>query len=176
MKRLLICLLILLQCVSLQARLGHNVFTTNNCFLLKRRSLKPFVLVLYRGQDLLPSLLRCAHEGHLKSVVFSGAVGALENVTISYYDRDDKKAYLKKFFKGPYELISLNGNMAWIKNDPMIHAHASLGTRDYHLFGGHVAKATVAVTTELLVTPFSSRFERLNVKGHPQLFLIQNEK
>jgi hypothetical protein len=159
-------------------KLGYNVFTTHHCKTLRRRRPRPFILVLVDGEPLIDSIQQCMHDARLKSAVISGTVGTLEKVTISYYDRDEKKKYLDRYFKGPFELLTLNGNVTWINNhvNPRVHVHTTLGQRNYSLIGGHLKKATVAMSTEILITPFSTQFIRYPVKDHDELFFIQGER
>lgn len=160
------------------AKLGRNVYTLHDCKRLRHWRPHPFLLVLYQDDPLIDSIQQCMHDARLKSAVISGTVGTLENVTISYYDRDEKKKFLDRFFKGPFELLTLNGNVTWIhkRPNPSVHLHTTLSQRNYSLIGGHLKKATVAVNAEILIQPFTTRFVRYPMKDMDELYTIRDER
>lgn len=159
------------------AKLGHNVYTVHDCKRLRHWHPHPFLLVLYKDEPLIDSIQQCIHDAKLKSAVISSGIGTLDNVTISYYDKDDKKKFLDRFFKGPFELVTLTGNITWNHNrpNPQVHLHATLGQRNYSVIGGHLKDAMVTVNAEILVSPFSTRFVRYPDQELDEIFLIENE-
>jgi predicted DNA-binding protein with PD1-like motif len=54
---------------------------------------------------------------------------------------------------GPFELLSLEGNFfpSQEGGEPVIHLHAILGTSSGSVSGGHLLKATVFTTAEILL-------------------------
>jgi predicted DNA-binding protein with PD1-like motif len=75
-------------------------------------------------------------------------IGGVEAVVLGYYDLDTK-TYHKKELSGRYELVSLVGNVSIIDGEPFVHAHAVVSGPDLVAMGGHLFKATVAVTAEI---------------------------
>jgi predicted DNA-binding protein with PD1-like motif len=55
------------------------------------------------------------------------------------------------------ELVSLTGNVTWVDDAPLIHAHAVLAGPDYVAYGGHLFSAEIAVTGEVSIAPFTTR-------------------
>lgn len=127
---------------------GHKVLNTE----------KPFILALKMGENLFEGILRCANAANLKSASISG-LGALDDVTVAYYNLETKQ-YQTKLFKGMYELISLNGNIALVDGKRFIHIHAALGTEQYDVVGGHIMDAIVGPSAEITIIPLSAEINR----------------
>ncbi len=55
--------------------------------------------------------------------------------------------------KGPFELLSLEGNIFPSEGDrkPIIHVHVMLGSPSGSVMGGHLFKATIFTTTEIFI-------------------------
>jgi len=55
--------------------------------------------------------------------------------------------------KGPFELLSLEGNLFPSESDeePIIHLHVMLGSPSGNVKGGHLFKATVFTATEIFI-------------------------
>lgn len=130
---------------------------SDSCNLLLATD-KPFIYVLKMGDSLFESLLQCANTIQLKSGIITG-IGALESVTVAYYNLRTK-TFQKKLFTGIYELISLTGNISSADGKPYLHIHAALGKEDYSVFGGHIMDAVVSATAEICITPLSGRAHR----------------
>lgn len=130
---------------------------TSTCSLLKNTD-KPFILALKMGENLFEGILKAANAVNLKSASISG-LGALDDVTVAYYNLHTRQ-YQTKLFTGMYELISLNGNIAFVDGKHFIHIHAALGTDTYDVVGGHIMDAIVGPSAEITVIPLSSAIHR----------------
>lgn len=133
------------------------VVDSASCHLLANTD-KPFILTLKMGENLFDSLLSCAAKMQLKSAIISG-LGALDEVTIAYYNLSTKQ-YQTKLFQGMYELISLNGNITLVDGKYFVHIHAALGTEEYNVLGGHIMNATVGPSAEISIVPLSNPINR----------------
>ena len=105
-----------------------------------------FILRLDRGESVAELLRKFASE-HRIPAGFISAVGALEDVSLGYFDLNDR-TYLKKKFTGIYELVSFQGNLAVLNKEPIWHIHAVLADRELQTVAGHFFEARVAVTFE----------------------------
>lgn len=113
---------------------------------------------LDRGEELFASLTKLAKEHGWKSAHVSG-IGALEAIELGYFDLD-KKDYKRKTFEKAAELISLEGNLCSLKEEPFFHLHAVLGDEHFQCFGGHLFSARVAVTAEINLRLFDHNVQR----------------
>lgn len=108
--------------------------------------------VLERGEDFFSSVVSfCeAHDIHWAAL---HAIGALEDVEIGYYDLE-RREYVFRAEAGPFEVASMSGSISELDGEkPIVHAHAVLSRCDESLecIGGHLKKAVVAVTLEVVM-------------------------
>jgi len=125
-----------------------------------------FVVKLDKGEQLVDSLIKFARQEKVDSGSVTG-IGAVTNVTLGYFDREQKK-YLEKKFEEVYELVSLVGSIATINYQPILHLHIIISDRNYKVYAGHLFSAEVAVTAEMFVRAYP---ERLLRKKDPQFRL-----
>jgi len=111
-----------------------------------------FVVRLDKGEQLVDSLIAFAQQEKVDSGSVTG-IGAVTNVTLGYFDREQKK-YLQKRFEEVYELVSLVGSIATINYQPILHLHIIISDRNYNAYAGHLFSAEVAVTGEIFVRTY----------------------
>lgn len=132
--------------------------------MMLNRSKHPFILSLKEGDNLFQCLLQYADFTQLNTATLNG-VGALSDVTLSYYQRETKQ-HTQRLFKGTYEIASLTGNLTLSERGRFIHLHAAIGDDQFDLFGGHLINAYASASTEITVTPLAYPIIR---KKHPEL-------
>ncbi|OHO42012.1 hypothetical protein HMPREF2586_07415 [Staphylococcus sp. HMSC034G07] len=108
------------------------------------------VLVLEQGEDIIEAVTDLASEQNGKFGTVSG-IGACDDVELNFYNLETK-TYEKKEIKEPLELISLLGNISHIDEKPFAHLHATFGTNQYETLSGHLTKAVVSATAEIVIT------------------------
>lgn len=110
-----------------------------------------FVVRLDPGEEILASLRKlCEDEGiGLASVTGIGAVG---NAQLGVFDTE-KKQYYSREYKGLYEIASLMGTITNKDGAPYLHLHMVIGNPHAgECFGGHLSRAVISATGELVVT------------------------
>ncbi|MDP1719085.1 MAG: DUF296 domain-containing protein [bacterium] len=105
------------------------------------------VCILKKGDDLFGKLRDFLRRNRVNSGFFNG-LGGFQKAELAFYDLRTKK-YNKKKFIGPFETLSITGNVAQGADDIVIHAHVVLGDKNFKTFGGHLINATVGGTLEL---------------------------
>ena len=118
-----------------------------------------FLVRFYRGEILPDTLIALAEDQGWKSGALS-AIGAVENVTLGYFDLEQKK-YVKFPVEGISEVLSLKGNLSILNGKPFWHLHAVLGDRNGNVRGGHLVHMEVAVTMECWIWPHDTIVERI---------------
>ena len=103
------------------------------------------------GDEVVATLTRFAYEKDIGSGTVTG-IGALKNPTLGYFDLE-RGEYLKKEFKGVFELLKLSGNFARLNSDIILHCHATISDADFNVYGGHLFGAEIGVTGEFYVYP-----------------------
>ena len=117
------------------------------------------LLALKRGEELHAKLQEFAREHELKGAWVQG-LGGSGAMTLGYYNLAERE-YEWREFAEPMEILSLQGNLAWVDGEPFWHVHGSFGGRDFTSIGGHVKAMVVGLTCELLITPLDAPLTRV---------------
>lgn len=102
------------------------------------------VLRLRDGED----LMACLVDLDVESAFILNGVGMLRDLELGYWNGT---AYEAERIVGPVELLSLSGNLARKDGDLIVHAHVAVARRGGEALGGHVIRATVNNTAEILI-------------------------
>ncbi len=109
-------------------------------------------------EDLFAGLSKIARDHGIERGVILSAIGSLKDVAfVNVRPRTGVPVKPGDMVQiedaGPFELLSLEGNFFPSQEDgePVIHLHAILGTSSGSVSGGHLLKATVFTTAEILL-------------------------
>lgn len=119
---------------------------------------RTFVLLLDTGEEVIKTLRGFAQANSLYACQFT-AIGAFREATVGFFD------FLKKEYKKievPHRtgVLALTGDITQYKNAPQVHAHVVLGKEDGSALGGHLLKAEVHPTLEIVVTDAPFHLQR----------------
>ena len=89
------------------------------------------------------------------------ALGAINDFTVGVYKTDEKK-YYSNSFQGYYEITSLTGTINTMDGEYYAHLHMSAGNQKGEVFGGHLNRAIVSATCELVITVIDGRVDRVH--------------
>ena len=106
-------------------------------------------LIFDTGDDVMEILKTFAREHHLKAASFT-AIGAFSSVELGFFDFG-KKDYKRIPVNEQVEVLSLIGDVALYGDESKAHAHVVVGKSDGMAMGGHLLKATVHPTLELIL-------------------------
>ena len=87
------------------------------------------------------------------------AIGAANEVEIGIFDSITKE-YKSKIIKGTFEILSIAGNISSGEDKPYLHLHITLSDSYYRAFGGHLNKAMVSATCEVIIEEYEGNMER----------------
>jgi len=87
------------------------------------------------------------------------ALGAVKEITVGVFDTVHKK-YMANSFTGLYEIVSLHGTITEKADEPYLHLHMSAGDQNGTVVGGHLSKAVVSATCEMVVTLVAGKVGR----------------
>jgi predicted DNA-binding protein with PD1-like motif len=132
---------------------------------------RTFVVILDPGEEVIKTLKGFAQANSLYACQFT-AIGAFREATVGFFDFL-KKDYKKIAIPQPTEVLSLTGDITQYKNAPQVHAHVVLGKEDGTAHGGHLMKAEVYPTLEIVLTdsPFHLQRKMNDTLGLPMIEL-----
>ena len=110
---------------------------------------KKVLVVLEKGEEIFESLYEIIEKLDIKFGWING-IGAASNIILGAYPSSTKE-YIKKKFKGEFELASIMGNITTKEDNPFIHIHATISDEECNAFAGHLFTATVSVTCEIIL-------------------------
>ena len=102
-----------------------------------------------RGEELLEKLTQAVLENGVRLAAVSG-IGALSELTVGVYDVA-KQTYRANTFTGDLEIVSLSGSVTQKDGAPYLHLHLSAGDEQGRVFGGHLNRAVISATCELIL-------------------------
>lgn len=110
------------------------------------------------GDNLFETLEEFVKSNNINSGNFS-AIGSAKEATLSYFNLETKQFEDQKIIEN-IEIVSLSGNIAWMNNEPIIHAHGVFSKKDLSTFGGHVKKLVISATCEVVLNTFNEQIFR----------------
>jgi hypothetical protein len=112
---------------------------------------KTYAIVFETGEEIAEGLKNFAQEECLAAASFK-AIGAFSKVELAWFDWESKTYKPSVQLSEQLELLSLIGDIALDKGKPVVHAHAVVGRKDGTAHGGHLLKAFVRPTCEIILT------------------------
>lgn len=106
-----------------------------------------------RGEEIMSSLEKlCTDEKITLAEV--KALGAVDDFEVGLFDVAEKK-YHKNNFKFPAEITSFWGTVTTKEGKIYLHIHMSAADVKGQVFGGHLSRAVVSATCEMIVHDIS---------------------
>lgn len=87
------------------------------------------------------------------------ALGATNSFTVGVYDVAEKQ-YHANTFSGSFEIVSLTGTINTMNGEFYTHLHMSAGNDKGEVFGGHLNRAVVSATCEMVVDVLDGTVDR----------------
>jgi len=113
---------------------------------------------LDRGEEILEQLAVIARKENIKLASISG-LGATDDVTVGVFHVGEKK-YYANHFTGDMEIVSLTGTISTMKDEYYAHLHMSVGDTQGHVLGGHLNRAVISATCEMVIQVISGQVDR----------------
>ena len=117
-----------------------------------------YLIRIDKGEEIVSVLTEFCNERSIKLGKIS-AIGAVNEVEIGIFD-PLKKEYHSNTIKGTFEILSITGNITSNKDQPYLHMHIMLSDSEYNAFGGHLNKAVVSATCEVIIEELSGKIDR----------------
>ncbi len=128
-----------------------------------RRFNDTVLLRIDRGEEIIETVRKVAEQEHIRLASVE-ALGATDNFTVGVYDVDTKR-YDSKTFTGPHEIVSLTGTITEMDGAFYQHLHLSAGNKNCEVFGGHLNRAVVSATCEMVIRVINGAVDRKRDPG-----------
>lgn len=123
-----------------------------------RRFGETLVVRMDRGEEILEQLKALAEKEHI-ALASVEALGAVNDFTVGVYNTAEKK-YYSNHFEGAYEIVSLTGTVSAMDGQVYLHLHMSAGDEKGAVYGGHLNRAVISATCEMVVRVIDGTVER----------------
>ncbi len=110
---------------------------------------KTVVARIDRGEEILDKLRELAEKEHIKLASVQ-ALGATNDFTVGVFNTETKQ-YAANRFTGSFEIVSLVGTVNTMDGQFYAHLHMSAGNEKGEVFGGHLNRAVVSATCEMVL-------------------------
>lgn len=124
-----------------------------------RRFGDTLVIRLDPDEEIIENLRAIAEKEQIKLASVE-ALGAINDFTVGVFDTVEKKYYSNRF-QGAYEIVSLTGTITTKDGAFYQHLHMSAGENSGAVVGGHLSRAIVSATCEMIVRVIDGRVERV---------------
>lgn len=111
-----------------------------------------------KGEEILQKVKELALCENIK-LASVNALGATNDFTVGVYNTEEKKYYANSF-KGSFEISSLTGTINTMNDGFYAHFHMSAGNDKGEVFGGHLNRAVVSATCEMIINVIDGRVDR----------------
>lgn len=113
---------------------------------------------LDKGEEILEQLEIIARKESIKLASVS-ALGATNDITVGVFRTGEKK-YYANHFTGDMEIVSLTGTVSTMDGKYYAHLHMSAGDDQGHVFGGHLNRAVISATCEMVIRIIDGQVDR----------------
>lgn len=112
-----------------------------------------------KGEEILDKIKEIANKENIKLANIN-ALGATNDFTVGVFKTDEKKYYSNNF-TGDFEIVSLTGTINTMNGEFYSHIHMSAGNDKGEVFGGHLNRAIVSATCEMVINIIDGNVDRV---------------
>ena len=117
-----------------------------------------YVVRLDPGDEIVEKVLWLAAVEDIRLATVTG-LGAVDNVTLGIYSPDTRQ-FKANMFLADFEIVSLTGTITSQRKRPYAHLHMAVGDLAGRCYGGHLNRAVVSATAELIITVLPGEVDR----------------
>ncbi len=116
------------------------------------------VLRLEKGEDVIESIKNLCEKEDIKAGSISG-LGASNYVVVGLFKVEEKK-YYSNTFEEDFEITNLTGNISRMNDEVYLHIHGTFANVEGKCIGGHLNKAVISATSEIIITKINGDIGR----------------
>ena len=117
---------------------------------------------LDKGEEIHEQLRLIARKENIRLASVS-ALGAVDDATLGVFVVSEKRYHADRF-TGDMEIVSLTGTVNTMDGEYYAHLHMGVSTVGGRMFGGHLTRAVVSITCEMVIRIIDGTVDR---KHHP---------
>lgn len=111
-----------------------------------------------KGEEILEQLREISLKENIKLASVS-ALGAVGSFTVGVF-RPATKKYDSNDFSGDWEIVSMTGTVTAMDGEYYAHLHMSAGDGSGAVRGGHLNRAVVSATCEMVISVMDGAVDR----------------
>ncbi len=111
-----------------------------------------------KDEEILEQVKKLALKENIRLAAVQ-ALGATNSFTVGVYNVAEKQYYANSF-SGSFEIVSLTGTTNTMNGEFYTHLHMSAGNDKGEVFGGHLNRAVVSATCEMVVEVLDGTVDR----------------
>ena len=119
-----------------------------------------YVVRLDRGEEILEQVKLLAEKEQIRLASVQ-ALGAVNDFTVGVYNTETK-VYASNTFQGAFEIVSLTGTIDTMDGKSYLHLHMSAGDAQGKVFGGHLNRAVISATCEMVIRCIDGELDRVH--------------
>lgn len=123
-----------------------------------RRIKNTIIARIDKGEEILEQVKILALEEKIELASVQ-ALGAIGDFTVGVFQTEVKE-YKSNHFQGDFEIVSLIGTINTMNQEFYTHLHLSAGNEKGEVFGGHLNKAIVSATCEMVIQIIDGKVDR----------------
>ena len=116
------------------------------------------VVRIDKNEEITEQIRAVAEQEEIKLASVQ-ALGAVDDFTVGVFDTRTK-TYASNRFRGAYEIVSLTGTISTMDGAFYLHLHMSAGDGSGAVFGGHLNRANVSATCEMVIRVIPGQVDR----------------
>ena len=117
-----------------------------------------YVVRMEKDEEIMESLKKLCLDEDIRLGSISG-LGAAKEVEIGLFNTETKE-YKTTVMQGMFEITSLIGNITRKENEVYLHCHINFSDASLNTFGGHLVKAVISATGEIIITKIDGEVNR----------------
>lgn len=117
-----------------------------------------YVVRLNKSEEVVEELKKLCQKEDIKLAEITG-LGASNLVEIGVFNVNTKE-YNTKVFEGMFEITSLVGNISRKDGEVYLHMHINFGDADGNVRGGHLVRANISATGEIIINKIDGEVGR----------------
>ena len=123
-----------------------------------RRFENTYIIRIDPQEEILEQVKVLAEKEQIRLATVQ-ALGAINTFTVGVFDPQEK-SYYANHFQGNYEIVSLWGTINTMNGEFYCHLHMSASDDRGHVVGGHLNRAVVSATCEMVITCIPGTVDR----------------